>query len=134
MAETVFVTKDAFDIQIKGIRDREDSDEKISDIRFDYLREMMNEQFKRLEAVVEKNLARHEAIAADMKSEVADIRSEVKTLQSQIASKEDIGEVRGDVKALAAQNSAMQNRFSWNLAWVAIVIGLVLTIVQRFWK
>ncbi|MBQ3377248.1 MAG: hypothetical protein IJG62_03160 [Synergistaceae bacterium] len=68
----------------------------------------------RMEAIMEKNLAKHDAIAADMKADVA--------------------ELKGDVKAMNARLDTLQNKFSWNLAWLGVIIGLVLAVVQHLWK
>ena len=68
----------------------------------------------RMEAIMEKNLAKHDAIAADMTADVA--------------------ELKGDVKAMNARLDTLQNKFSWNLAWLGVIIGLVLAVVQHLWK
>ena len=68
----------------------------------------------RMEAIMEKNLAKHDAIAADKKADVA--------------------ELKGDVKAMNARLDTLQNKFSWNLAWLGVIIGLVLAVVQHLWK
>ncbi|MBR0043828.1 MAG: hypothetical protein IJP56_03225 [Synergistaceae bacterium] len=68
----------------------------------------------RMEAIMEKNLAKHDAIAADMKADVA--------------------ELKGDVKAMNARLDTLQNKFSWNLAWLGVIIGLVLAVVQHLCK
>ena len=123
MAEAQFVNKDAFDIQIKSIRDRQESDEKISDIRFDYMRDMMNEQFKRLEAVVEKNLAKHEAIAYSIKG---DMKTMDERMEKRFAQYETvISGIKGDVKALAACVDAQQIKFGWYLAIFGAVIAAI---------
>ena len=68
----------------------------------------------RMETIMEKNLAKHDAIAADMKADVA--------------------ELKGDVKAMNVRLDTLQNKFSWNLAWLGVIIGLVLAVVQHLWK
>ena len=42
--------------------------------------------------------------------------------------------IEGDVKAINARFDTLQSRFAWNLAWVGIIMGLVLTVIQRLWK
>ena len=67
MAGVEYISKEVFNIQLKSINERLGADEKLSDLRLDYMRDMMSEQFNRLEAVVEKNLAKHESIASGSK-------------------------------------------------------------------
>ena len=62
----------------------------------------------------ESNSAKQDAIASEMRAQIS--------------------EIKGDVKALSASFSTLQSRFAWNLAWVGIIMGLVLTVVQRLWK
>ena len=81
----------------------------------DYVRrEILDLYIERMEAISEKNLAKHDAIAAEMRS--------------------SISEMKGDLKAMNARLDTIENKFSWNLAWLGIIIGLVLAIVQHIWK
>ena len=77
-------------------------------------REILDLYIERMEAISEKNLAKHDAIAAEMRA--------------------NISEMKGDLKAMNARLDTIENKFSWNLAWVGIIIGLALAIVQHFWK
>ena len=77
-------------------------------------REILDLYIERMEAISEKNLAKHDAIAAEMRA--------------------NISEMNGDLKAMNARLDTIENKFSWNLAWVGIIIGLALAIVQHFWK
>ena len=77
-------------------------------------REILDLYIERMEAISEKNLAKHDAIAAEMRA--------------------NISEMKGDLKAMNARLDTIENKFSWNLAWVGIIMGLVLAIVQHFWK
>ena len=43
-------------------------------------------------------------------------------------------EIIGEIKAINAKFDTLQNRFAWNLAWVAIVIPVIMTIIQRIWR
>ena len=70
-------------------------------------KDVFESRMERLEAIVDANIARHEAIAA---------------------------RIEGRFDTLMARLDTLQNKFAWNLAWIAIVISLVLAIVQRIWK
>ncbi|MBQ9566352.1 MAG: hypothetical protein IJU98_12275 [Synergistaceae bacterium] len=135
MAEVQFVAKEAFDIQIKAIRDREDADERISDIRFDYMREMMDSQFERLEAVVEKNLAKHEAIAESIRNDMKSINERMDRMEKNVAYHgEAINRLEGDVKAISARLDTQQTKFGWYLTAFGIVITVVVAAIQFFLK
>ena len=131
MPEAAFVTKDAFDIQVRSIREREDANEKVSDIRFEYMREMMDEQFKRLEAVVEKNLARQEAIAADIKGEMKAMNERIEKNLAQYEAA--AGNIEGEMKAISARVDTQQTKFGWYLTVFGIIITVVIAAIQ-FWK
>lgn len=40
----------------------------------------------------------------------------------------------GKIDTLNARLDTLQGRFAWNLAWVAIVISVALTVIQRLWR
>lgn len=137
MAETAtrlndYISQDMFDLQIKHLRERADSDEKLSNARIELM-----------QAFITKAMAEQNTLITDIKGEMKAINermdknlAEYKVLLSNVRSelKDDISEVRGDVKAINARLDTLQNKFSWNLAWVGIIMGLVLAIVQHFWK
>ena len=79
----------------------------INDFRFEAMEKLFHESMSKMEAIMEKNLAKHDAIANEM---------------------------RGDIKAINARLDTLESRFSWNLAWLGVIVGLVLAIVQHFWK
>ena len=127
-----YISQDMFDLQIKHLRERADSDEKLSSARFD-----------KIEALISRNMEEQHAIANEIRGEIKVMNeridknfAEYKVLLSDVKSelKEDISDVKGDVKAINARLDTLQNKFSWNLAWVGIIMGLVLAIVQHFWK
>ena len=61
----------------------------------------------RMEAIMDRNLAKHEIIAERLS---------------------------GKIDTLNARLDTLQGRFAWNLAWVAIVISVALTVIQRLWR
>ena len=80
-----------------------------------YIRkDIFDANMQRMEAIMAANLAKHDSIAADIKMD--NIRFE------------------GKIDSMAARLDTLQSRFSWNLAWMGIVIGTVLAIVQHLWK
>lgn len=98
-----FVRKDIFDLNVNRV-----------DHRFEMMEKLVNAAVERMEAIIEKNLAKHDAIASEMRIEVS--------------------EIKGDVRAINARLDTLQNKFSWNLAWVGIVIGIVLAVIQHVWR
>ena len=107
MAEATYVTSETLNTKIEIIKNDMTFEKGMTDIRFQSMEKLLNERLGKMEAIMEKNLAKYDAIASDIK---------------------------GDVKAMNARLDTMQNKFSWNLAWVGIIMGLVLAIVQHFWK
>ena len=88
MAEVEYISKEVFNIQLKSINERLGADEKLSDLRLDYMRDMMSEQFNRLEAVVEKNLAKHESIASGSKKDIDNLQNDIREIKNYVASLE----------------------------------------------
>ena len=77
------------------------------DQRFEALEKSMDKTVERLEAIAETHLAKLDLIASEM---------------------------RGDIKAINARLDTLENRYSWNLAWVGIIMALALAIFQHLWK
>ena len=79
----------------------------------DYVRrEILDLYVERLNAIEEKNLAKHNVIAAEMRAKIS--------------------EMEGDIKAMRASLSSMESKFTWNLALFGIFIAVVLVIVPHF--
>ena len=136
MAETAVandsISQSVFDLQIKHLRDRADSEEKLSSARFD-----------RLEALMAQNLAEQRAIATELRGELKGMNQRIDTNLTEyklIASgiqgemRENNARLEGKIEAMNARFDALQNRFAWNIAWVGIIMGLVLAIAQRIWR
>ena len=102
-----YVLKDTFDAQMRRIDERFISFEKLMDERFSKMQTVMEKNFALMNERMEKSLAQFEAIA---------------------------NRIEGRVNALDARLDTLQSRFAWNLAWVGIIMGLVLAIVQRIWQ
>ena len=77
------------------------------DQRFDATERLVNNTIERMETMMDRNLAKHETIAA---------------------------RIEGKFDTMNARLDTIENKFSWNFAWVGIIMGLVLAIVQHFWK
>ena len=88
MAEVEYISKEVFNIQLKSINEHLGADEKLSDLRLEYMRDMMSEQFNRLEAVVEKNLAKHESIASGSKKDIDNLQNDIREIKNYVASLE----------------------------------------------
>ena len=70
-------------------------------------KDVFDSKMDRMEAIMDRNLAKHEIIAERLS---------------------------GKIDTLNARLDTLQGRFAWNLAWVAIVMSLALTIIQRLWR
>ena len=132
MPDVQYVTKEIFDMQVKSLRERDEANDKISDMRIE-----------RLEALVDKALTEikigNAQLISELRHETKETKSELKVMNARIdqnlAEYKAIAEsINGEVKALKSGFDTLQNKFSWNLAWVGIIMGLVLAIVQHFWK
>ena len=132
MPDVQYVTKEIFDMQVKSLRERDEANDKISDMRIE-----------RLEALVDKALTEirigNAQLISELRHETKETKSELKVMNARIdqnlAEYKAIAEsINGEVKALKTGFDTLQNKFSWNLAWVGIIMGLVLAIVQHFWK
>ena len=115
------------------LEDRMNFDEKINDIRFASMEKLMSERFDRLQEAMEKNLSKYEVIASDIKGEMKAMNeridknlAEYSLITSDI--KEDVSEIRDDVKALNASVQSLQQRRSWDIAWIslAVAVGIAL--------
>ena len=90
-----FVKNDVFNVHMQRI-----------DQRFEAQEKLVNKTIERMEAVMDKYLAKHDAIAAS---------------------------IEGDLKAITARLDAQQTKFGWYLTLFGIVITVVITAIQ-FWK
>ncbi len=81
----------------------------------DYVRrEILDLYVERLNAIEEKNLAKHDVIAAEMRN--------------------DYTRLEGKIDAMNARLNAMESKFTWNLALFGIFIAVVLVTVPHFWR
>lgn len=133
MPETVdYVTKEVFDMQVKSLRDHSDLIDKLSDARSD-----------RIEALMSQTLAEirmnNNQLKSELKNEINEMKGELKVMNARIdqnlAEYKAIAEgINGEVKALKTGFDTLQNKFSWNIAWMGIIMGVVLAVIQHFWK
>ncbi|MBQ9527878.1 MAG: hypothetical protein IJR68_09735 [Fretibacterium sp.] len=70
-------------------------------------KDVFDSKMDRMEAIMDRNLAKHEIIAERLS---------------------------GKIDTLNARLDTLQGRFAWNLAWVAIVNSVALTVIQRLWR
>ena len=132
-----FITRDAFNIQVKSIRDRAEAGEKVSDARFD-----------RLEALMAQNLAEQKSMFSDIRRDFSGARNEMKLMNNRMTAmenridkldarvetlQEDVGNLKGDVKAISARLDAVQWKTGLYVALLGIVLTFVIAAVQ-FWK
>ena len=119
------------------LEDRMNFDEKINDIRFASMEKLMSERFDRLQEVMEKNLSKYEVIASDIKGEMKAMNeridknlAEYSLITSDI--KAEVSEIRGDVKALNASVQSLQQRRSWDIAWISLAVAVGIALIQIF--
>ncbi|MBR0043230.1 MAG: hypothetical protein IJP56_00125, partial [Synergistaceae bacterium] len=67
---------------------------------------------------IDKNLAEYKAIASEMQGNF----------------RADVVRLEGRIETVNAKIDTLQNKFSWNIAWMGIIIGVVLAVIQHFWK
>ena len=130
--DTQYVSKEVFNIHLQGIKERAESEERITDTRFERLQaimernllevkneinavnERMENGFAFMNERMDKNLAEYKAVASDMKTETS--------------------EIRGDVKALNASVQSLQQRRSWDIAWISLAVAVGIALIQIFSK
>ena len=139
MAEPEYIRKDVFDIHVKNLRERDEADERITDIRFEQMKALIMATQEKQDALMSE-LKDFKAEFKDFKKEVigaiaelkmdnVNLRSEVKEEMSELR-----GEVRGDLKATNARLDALQTKFSWQLTLLGVLVAAVIAIVQRLWQ
>ena len=130
LLNTEYVTKDAFDIQVRSIRDRADSEVRVSDARMD-----------RLEALIARNMIEQRSAINEFKSEIKGelngLRSELKVMNERIdknlANYEAVASrIEGDVKAINASVQSLQQRRSWDIAWISLAVAVGIALIQIF--
>lgn len=127
-----YVRQEIFDIHLQGLKDRAASEERVTDTRFEILQaimernlseirseikstnERMEKGFELMNERMDKNLAEYKAVASDMKTEIS--------------------EIRGDVKALNASVQSLQQRRSWDIAWISLAVAVGIALIQIFSK
>ena len=122
-----FVTKDAFDIHVRSMRDRADSEEKLSDARFD-----------RIEALIAGSLAEQRAIARETGSSIKAINERISHVEKNMDKlnekfekmQGDISELKGNEKALTARLDTQQTKFGWYLTLFGLIITVVVATIQ----
>ena len=130
--EVEYVTKENFDMQVKSLRERDDLIDKLGDTRI-----------ARMEALVDKTLAQiredNSQLRADLKVMNARIDqnlAEYKAIASEMQGnfRADVVRLEGKIDSVNAKVDTLQNKFSWNIAWMGIIMGVVLAVIQHFWK
>ncbi|MBR0034342.1 MAG: hypothetical protein IJP54_01585 [Synergistaceae bacterium] len=90
--------------------------------------ELHDAQLERLEALIERNLARQEAIAANMRADIAELRGDVKALDAKLDARTE-----GIMDAIALTNTRiddLQTKQSNSLAKWGIIIAVGVCVVQ----
>lgn len=89
---TDYLSKDTFEAHMKRM-----------DERTAHTEAMFSERMNTMQALMEKSLAEHRAVAE---------------------------EIKGDVKTLGARLDAMENKSSRNVAWTGIIVGAIAALIQ----
>ena len=161
MPEVDYVTKEVFEMQVKTLKERDDSVEKICDARCDRIEALME---KTLEQIRTENFqlrtefrSKMNEMQEDNAKFRAEVRSDIKEMKNEIAImnvridknlaeykaiasemqgnfRADVVRLEGRIETVNAKIDTLQNKFSWNIAWMGIIIGVVLAVIQHFWK
>ena len=116
-----YVRQEIFDIHLQGLKDRAASEVRVTDTRFE-----------RLEAIMEKNLSEVRSEIKIMNERIDKNLAEYKSITSDI--KAEVSEIRGDVKALNASVQSLQQRRSWDIAWISLAVAIGIALIQIFSK
>ena len=97
--------------------------------------ELHNTQLERIEALIERNLARQEAIAANMRADIGELRGEIKAVHARIDGLEKKVDARVDglEDAIALTNMRiddLKSQQSNTLAKWGIIIAVGVCVVQ----
>ena len=132
MPEVDYVTKEVFDMQVKTLKERDDLIDRLN-----------NARMERMEALVDRTLAQiredNSQLRADLKVMNARIDqnlAEYKAIASEMQGnfRADVARLEGKIDSVNAKVDTLQNKFSWNIAWMGIIMGVVLAVIQHFWK
>ena len=129
-APGVFVTKDVFDLHVRSMRDRADSEEKLSDAKFE-----------RLEALIAGSIAEQRAIARETGNSIKVINDRLGHVEKNLDKlnekfermQDDISELKANDKALTARLDTQQTKFGWYLTVFGLIITVAVAAIQ-LWK
>ena len=105
-----YITKGELDVRLNF-------SDQMTETQITSMKELFDEKMNRMEAIIERGLSEHRAIASEMKADVNAVKAE-------------INDIRGDVKALSAQVNALQTRFGWYLTLFSVGVGIILVLFQ----
>ena len=97
----------------------------------------------RLEALIAGNLAAQQAALSEIKGDVKAINERMngaekatnERIDKNLANYEAIASrIEGDVKAISASIQSLQQRRSWDIAWIGIAIAVGTALIQIFSK
>ena len=114
IATPEYITKGELDTVLKRITDKQQSGERMTEERFTSLEKLIDSKLTTIGLMMDKNLAQHQATASEMKAEISDIR--------------------GDVKALTAQITALQSKMGWYITLLGVGVSVALAVFQMFVK
>ena len=109
VASNDFITKDVFNVHVRSMRDRADSEEKLSDARFDRIEALLQRNLSEQRRMNERLEGKIENVVTRLSAGISENRSEIKALRVQMATKEELSAVKNDVKALKAQVASKEN-------------------------
>ena len=129
-APGAFVTKDVFDLHVRSMRDRADSEEKLSDAKFE-----------RLEALIAGSIAEQRAIARETGNSIKVINDRLGHVEKNLDKlnervermQDDISELKANDTALTARLDTQQTKFGWYLTVFGLIITVAVAAIQ-LWK
>ena len=128
------VSQNIFDLQIRHLRERADSDEKLSSARFDRLETLMMSRFDKQETILTSFAEKVEQRFNTVENSIKDVRKDIDSLYGHVNKLYDaVGGMQGDIKAINARLDTQQTKFGWYLTIFGLIITVVIAAIQ-LWK
>ena len=126
-----FVSRDVFNIHVKSMRDRADSEEKLSDARFDRFEALMDRNMAAQRELITQVAGKIDVILSQIKKDVENNSGDIREMKKDInAISGEVSEIKGNVKALSARVDTQQTKFGWYLTIFGLIITVVIAAIQ----
>ena len=130
--DTQYVSREVFNIHLQGIKERAEAEERVTDTHFEILQAIMERNLSEIRSEIKSTNERMEKGFELMNERMDKNLAEYKAITSDI--KAEVSEIRGDVKALNASVQSLQQRRSWDIAWISLAVAVGIALIQIFSK